>query len=129
MKQRTDSVRTDALARTEPPKTNTHAHIIWKLVQFTTATRLVALILGWTSHQYISDYDMSATLVLNTLTESQATSERWLDAWIRPLLTIFLRWDTFYFLHIAEEGYIFEQEHAFFPLLPMLTRFTARYRK
>ncbi|CAG8541837.1 17227_t:CDS:2, partial [Acaulospora morrowiae] len=31
-------------------------------------------------------------------------------------------WDSFYFLHITEEGYIFEQEHAFFPLYPLLTR-------
>ncbi|KAJ1982708.1 ER membrane glycoprotein subunit of the GPI transamidase complex-like protein [Dimargaris verticillata] len=41
-------------------------------------------------------------------------------------LQVFVRWDAVYFVHLAEEGhYIFEQEHAFFPMLPLLIRFVA----
>ncbi|RKP37479.1 hypothetical protein BJ085DRAFT_36695 [Dimargaris cristalligena] len=48
--------------------------------------------------------------------------------WLKPWLRVFVRWDAIYFVHLAEEGhYIYEQEHAFFPMLPMLMRFFATY--
>ncbi|PPQ89577.1 hypothetical protein CVT25_012249 [Psilocybe cyanescens] len=37
---------------------------------------------------------------------------------LRPLL----RWDTFHFLHIASDGYVFEHEWAFLPSLPLIMR-------
>ncbi|THV01248.1 glycosyltransferase family 76 protein [Dendrothele bispora CBS 962.96] len=40
--------------------------------------------------------------------------------WSEPLL----RWDTFHFLHIAQEGYIYEHEWAFFPGAPLVMRYT-----
>ena len=33
-----------------------------------------------------------------------------------------LRWDTFHFLHIAQEGYVYEHEWAFFPGAPFVMR-------
>jgi phosphatidylinositol glycan class V len=32
----------------------------------------------------------------------------------------FLRWDTFHFLHVAEQGYAYEHEWAFFPGVPIV---------
>jgi hypothetical protein len=37
----------------------------------------------------------------------------------------FVRWDAIYFLSIAERGYVYEQEHAFFFGLPLLMRMVA----
>jgi hypothetical protein len=34
-------------------------------------------------------------------------------------------WDAVYYIRIAECGYEYEQTHAFFPALPLLTRFLA----
>ncbi|KAJ1655492.1 ER membrane glycoprotein subunit of the GPI transamidase complex-like protein [Dispira simplex] len=49
-----------------------------------------------------------------------------LQSMLRPWLRVFVRWDAIYFIHLAEEGhYVFEQEHAFFPMLPLLIRFVA----
>ena len=36
-----------------------------------------------------------------------------------------VRWDAVYFVSMSLEGYVFEQQHAFFPLLPWLTRLLA----
>ena len=41
---------------------------------------------------------------------------------IEGLLGMFVRWDAIYFLSLSEHGYVYEQQHAFFPLLPLLTR-------
>jgi phosphatidylinositol glycan class V len=53
-------------------------------------------------------YDTSTTLIAregSSLVSSQTESLPW------PLK--FVRWDSIYFLHIAEKGYVFEQEWAF----------------
>ncbi|KAF9936028.1 hypothetical protein BGZ65_002789 [Modicella reniformis] len=69
------------------------------------------------SHALIQDYDSSLELVLPIQTPSQQL--------FKGVFGVFLRWDSFYFVHTAENGYVFEQAHAFFPLLPALMRLLA----
>ncbi|ORY81493.1 hypothetical protein BCR37DRAFT_46236 [Protomyces lactucae-debilis] len=59
---------------------------------------LLALCASWTG-----EYDSSSTLVSYS--------------------TRLMHWDSVYFQHIARHGYVYEQEHAFGPLLPLLLRF------
>jgi phosphatidylinositol glycan class V len=42
--------------------------------------------------------------------------------WAQPLL----RWDSFHFLHIAEHGYVFENQWAFFPGVPFVMHASAK---
>ena len=48
-----------------------------------------------------------------------------LDCWIRLLLDGFHKWDAVYFHFISSNGYIYENNLAFFPLFPMLLRLTS----
>ncbi|KAJ2800144.1 ER membrane glycoprotein subunit of the GPI transamidase complex-like protein [Coemansia guatemalensis] len=87
----------------------------WALVRYAALSRVASLALGVVANLVVDDYDASAQLVLGSggLLPVQA---------VRLLARIVMRWDAFYFVHIADVGYVYEQEHAFFPLLPMLMR-------
>ncbi|KAJ2546097.1 ER membrane glycoprotein subunit of the GPI transamidase complex-like protein [Coemansia sp. RSA 1933] len=82
-------------------------------------SRVAALALGVVSNAVISDYDSSAGLVLPAASSA-------VQGAVRRLAQVVVHWDAFYFTHIAESGYVYEQEHAFFPLLPLLMRLLAR---
>lgn len=41
---------------------------------------------------------------------------------VDPNSSFLLRWDSFHFQHIAQEGYVYEYEWAFFPGAPLVTR-------
>src|SRR5947208_749913 len=77
-------------------------------------SRLFTWITGIVSHFVVDDYDSSADIIF--------IDENLIQKYFNYAFRGLLRWDSLYFLHISEEGYIYEQEHAFFPLLPLLTR-------
>lgn len=89
----------------------------WEIVGYAVASRLLAVVLGVASNAIIGDYDVSAETVLPLHTRGS-----YFVPILRRLAKASLRWDSFYFVHIADAGYVYEQEHAFFPLLPMLMR-------
>ena len=87
-------------------------------------SRVAMLLLMLTFDALVDDYDTSGRLSPGDGVSSAKTSgdaERppnTLCAAVEGLVT----WDAVYFLRIAEVGYEHEQTHAFFPLLPAVTR-------
>ncbi|KAG0337523.1 hypothetical protein BG000_005315 [Podila horticola] len=80
-------------------------------------SRLAIWAIAAASHALIQDYDSALDLILPIETAPQRL--------FKSIFGVFLRWDAFYFVHIAEHGYAFEQAHAFFPLLPIFMRLVA----
>ncbi|KAK9718297.1 ER membrane glycoprotein subunit of the GPI transamidase complex-like protein [Basidiobolus ranarum] len=90
---------------------------LFSLFALAILSRFVVWIIAVSSNYFIEDYDSSVDMILpNTSTNN------FLQAAMRRAMAAFVRWDAFYFVHIAEEGYIYEQEYAFFPMLPLLMR-------
>jgi hypothetical protein len=79
------------------------------LYLLTLLSRVIIFLLVYLSAYFIPSFD-----------SSQKTLEHIISKWSEPLL----RWDSFYFLHIAREGYVYEQEWAFFRGTPMVMRYT-----
>lgn len=84
------------------------------------ATRITVVVIAILSKLFVEDYDSSAETIL--LGSSKALIPQTI---LYKIFSEFVRWDAFYFLHIAENGYIYEQETAFFPMLPMFARLAA----
>jgi hypothetical protein len=79
---------------------------------------LVALVARWT----VEPFDSSGELALS-LADAQG-----IDWTVKATAGVFVRWDALYFLDIAKHGgYSYEQQHAFFPLLPILMRSIVRF--
>ncbi|GAN01003.1 dolichol-p-mannose mannosyltransferase [Mucor ambiguus] len=74
-------------------------------------SRLVTIGLAIAVYFFTGSYDSSGEIQLK--------------ASAKCALNVFLRWDALYFLHIAEKGYVFEQETAFFPVMPLLAKLLA----
>ncbi|KAJ1815789.1 ER membrane glycoprotein subunit of the GPI transamidase complex-like protein, partial [Coemansia sp. RSA 2598] len=69
------------------------------------------------------DYDSSLSVFIRPADRAiDGPASLLLERLARGLAQIVVRWDAFYFVDIADAGYVYEQEHAFFPLLPLLMR-------
>ena len=91
----------------------------WNITIKATLSRTVVCLLAYCTRLIVSDYDTSADLIL-------LNQEKYLHS--MNIIKPFLRWDAIYFVHIAVNGYIYEQEHAFSSLLPTVMNWLTRLR-
>ena len=82
----------------------------WHVIELAVLSRIAIFCLIVFSGSFGIEYDSSSTV--------------WMG---KSIVTKFIRWDAVHFLAIAQNGYQFEQQFAFFPGLPLvlngLTRF------
>ncbi|KAG5858087.1 hypothetical protein ANANG_G00026380 [Anguilla anguilla] len=89
------------------------------VVQFAAFTRVLTLVLQAVFNVLIPDHAADA------FSPPRVEEGGALDGVVEALLGGLSRWDAEHFLFIAERGYVFEHNHAFFPLLPLGLRATA----
>ncbi|XP_028837988.1 palmitoyltransferase ZDHHC18-A [Denticeps clupeoides] len=87
-----------------------------RVVGFAAATRLLSLILQAVLNAVIPDHGADA------FSPPRAEEPLLLDPAVDLLLGGLGRWDAEHFLFIAERGYVFEHNFAFFPLFPLALR-------
>ncbi|TPX55947.1 hypothetical protein PhCBS80983_g04916 [Powellomyces hirtus] len=100
--------------------TESETAVVWRAI----TVRVLLCTLAVISSSLAGDYDVSTTVSL-VASRSGSHAAEGKDELATSLLTPFVRWDAVYFLSIAQRGYIYEQEFAFFPGLPTLMRAVA----
>lgn len=92
------------------------------VVRWAVCSRVCLFVLSALSRAVVPAYDTSASISVDRAPGDSVT-----DAAVKSLFGGLGNWDAVYFLRVAEAGgYEFEQEHAFFPLLPAAIRFLSR---
>ena len=86
------------------------------------ATRVGILSLSFIANFLVEDYDSCIFLVISKQPGSHVP-----NSLIGHLFASLAKWDALFFLQIAHEGYLYEKNHAFFPLFPMLIRLVALF--
>ncbi|XP_053349865.1 palmitoyltransferase ZDHHC18-A [Clarias gariepinus] len=86
------------------------------IVRFAAFTRVLALILQAVLNALIPDHEADA------FSPPRAEEPLILDHTIEILFSGLGRWDAEHFLFIAEHGYLYEHNFAFFPLFPLVLR-------
>ncbi|KAL1259744.1 hypothetical protein QQF64_010321 [Cirrhinus molitorella] len=92
---------------------------VWTVVRFATFTRLLSLFLQAVLNAVIPDH------VADAFSPPQTETPLLLDPIIETLFAGLCHWDAEHFLFIAERGYLYEHNFAFFPLFPLILRFLA----
>uniref|UniRef100_A0A671RVS5 GPI mannosyltransferase 2 n=1 Tax=Sinocyclocheilus anshuiensis TaxID=1608454 RepID=A0A671RVS5_9TELE len=92
---------------------------VWTVVRFATFTRLLSLVLQAVLNAVIPDH------VADAFSPPRSETPLLLDPVIETLFGGLSRWDAEHFLFIAERGYLYEHNFAFFPLFPLILRFLA----
>lgn len=80
-------------------------------------TRLIYLVVGFIFSKIAFSYDTSTSILLNILAKSGSKHNG-----LSESLLFLSNWDSHYFWPIAVNGYEFEQQMAFFPGIPALSR-------
>lgn len=103
-----------------------------RLLYLTFFVKLFIFALAVLSHVTQTSFDLSGDLYVDYYKSRSSIQQyeaedgsNWrfaIESFVLDRLKPFVRWDALYFLAIMENGYTFEQEHAFFPLLPALSR-------
>ena len=78
-----------------------------RVINTAVASRVLIFVVGNVSVALVGAYDSSSQIVVG-------------DAWFPFQCAV--NWDGAWFTRIAERGYTYESEHAFFPLMPLLVR-------
>ncbi|XP_043940062.1 GPI mannosyltransferase 2 isoform X2 [Protopterus annectens] len=94
------------------------AHL-WKVVQFSLCTRLIAIVLQVFFNALIPDHSADA------FCPPRLTLSTGWDFIVEILFGGFSHWDAEHFLFIAEYGYLYEHNFAFFPIFPLTVRLIA----
>ncbi|GAA6099255.1 palmitoyltransferase ZDHHC18-A isoform X1 [Tachysurus ichikawai] len=89
------------------------------IVRFAAFTRVLSLILQAVLNALIPDHEADA------FSPPRAEEPLVLDHTIELLFSGLSRWDAEHFLFIAEHGYLYEHNFAFFPLFPLVLRLLA----
>ncbi|KTF74111.1 hypothetical protein cypCar_00030195 [Cyprinus carpio] len=89
---------------------------VWTVVRFATFTRLLSLVLQAVLNAVIPDH------VADAFSPPRSETPLLLDPVIEALFGGLSRWDAEHFLFIAERGYLYEHNFAFFPLFPLILR-------
>lgn len=87
-----------------------------QILKIALLSRAFIILLALISSMFLYWDDSSGNLFLyKNLTNDHGMLERIINRLLRP----FISWDAIHFTAISQWGYVFEYQHAFFPLLPI----------
>ncbi|GAM27104.1 hypothetical protein SAMD00019534_102790 [Acytostelium subglobosum LB1] len=104
------------------------------IIKLALLTRICIWIFAFVVTRWLSAFDSSSSLkslspLINT-TNNMTNPSEWLTSHHSSIVDstiyrVFVKWDSFFYLRIAEYGYEYEQFHAFFPAYPLLIRWVS----
>ena len=96
-----------------------------RVIFISVLSRCVTILLASVVSLWIEPFDTSSYVAYNNIPTAEYKSN--FDRILRRSLVGFGNWDGIYFLRISTHDYEFDQCHAFFPLLPILTACVRSY--